>query len=164
MRLPYLLLFLPLLLPSCGSSDPRALTDQGASALASGDAKGAQASFEKALASLKPGDPDYARASMGRFQALVRVDPERARGEFLAYAKAQSASVTEGDFATMVNEFLRRERTVEAVDVMDAGVKAFPKSEAMLAVRKRVEEQARAAKDPAAMQKMKGLGYIGGDK
>jgi Flp pilus assembly protein TadD len=164
MRLPYLLLSLPLFLPSCGSSDPRALTDQGASALASGDAKGAQASFEKALAGLKPGDPDYARASMGRFQALVRSEPESARAEFLAYAKAQSASVTESDFATMVGEFLRRERTVEAVDVMDAGVKAFPKSEAMLAVRKKVEEQARAAKDPAAMQKMKGLGYIGGDK
>jgi hypothetical protein len=164
MRLPYLCLSVCLVLPACGTSDPRALTDEGASALASGDAKGAQASFEKALSVLKPSDPDFARASMGRFQALVRSEPALARDGFLAYAKAQGAAVTEGDYGTLVAEFLRREHTVEAIDVMDAGVKAFPKSEAMVAIRKKVEEQARTAKDPAAMQKMKGLGYIGGDK
>lgn len=164
MRLSPLCLTFCLFLPACGPSDPRALTDEGASALASGDAKSAQASFEKALASLKPGDPDYARASMGRFQAMVRTDAGQARDLFLAYAKAPGAKVTEGDYGTMVGEFMRREHTVEAIDVMDAGVKAFPKSEAMAAIAKKVEEQARAAKDPAAMQKMKGLGYIGGDK
>jgi hypothetical protein len=101
---------------------------------------------------------------MGRFQAMVRSDAGQARDLFLAYAKAQGAKVTEGDYGTLVGEFLRREHTVEAIDVMDAGVKAFPKSEAMAAIAKKVEEQARTAKDPAAMQKMKGLGYIGGDK
>lgn len=164
MRLSPLCFALCLVLPACGPSDPRALTDEGSSALASGDAKGAQASFEKALAVLKPGEPDFARASMGRFQALVRSEPARARDEFLAYAKTQGAAVSEADYGTLVGEFLRREHTVEAIDVMDAGVKSFPKSEAMLAIRKKVEEQARTAKDPAAMQKMKGLGYIGGDK
>jgi hypothetical protein len=164
MRLPLLLLPLLLVAPACGPSDPRGWTDRGASAFAAGDTNTARDSFEKALAGLKPGDPDYARASMGRFQALVRSEPERARAEFLAYAKAQGASVTEGHYGLMVAEFLRRERTVEAIDVMDAGIKTFPKSEAMLAIRKQVEEQARSAKDPAAMQKMKGLGYIGGDK
>ncbi|MBK7642393.1 MAG: hypothetical protein IPJ19_05005 [Planctomycetes bacterium] len=164
MRPSCLLFALLLLLPACGSSDPRALTDEGSSALATGDASAAAASFEKALALLKPGDPDFARASMGRFQALVRLDPARASTEFLAYAKANPASTSEGDFGTLVGEFLRRDRTVEAIDVMDAGVKAFPKSEAMLAIRAKVEEQAKSAKDPAAMQKLKGLGYIGGDK
>lgn len=161
MRLPALLLPCLLLLPACGPSDPRALTDQGSSALASGDAKGARASFEQALAALKPGDPDFARASMGRFQALVRLEPERARDDFLAYAKAQGAAATEGQYGTMINEFLRRERTLEAIDVMDAAVKAFPESKTLPAIRKQVEDKARSDKSPAAMQKMKGLGYIG---
>jgi hypothetical protein len=164
MQLPRLCLTLLALLPACGAADPHALTDQGARALGAGDAESARQSFETALAGLKPGDPDYARASMGRFQALVRSAPERARDEFLVYAKAQSSSVGEGDYGMLVGEFLRRERTSEAIDVMDAGVKAFPKSETMLAIRKQVETQARSAKDPAALQKLKGLGYVGGEK
>jgi hypothetical protein len=164
MRLCPILLALGLLLPACGTSDPRELTAEGEKALASGDAQAALVDFEEALGQLKPGDPGFAQASIGRFKALVRVEPELARDDFLAYAKAQSATIGEGDFAIMVGEFLRRERTLEAVDVMDAGVKAFPKSKEMLAVRKKVEEQARASKDPAAMQKMKGLGYVGDEK
>jgi tetratricopeptide (TPR) repeat protein len=154
----FAMLFLAL---ACGHSDPRALTDAGASALASGDSAKALASFEEALTSLKPGDAEYVRASLGRFQALVRSEPERARDEFLAFAKVQAASLAESHYGILVNEFLRRGRTVEAIDVMDAGVKAFPNSEAMLAIRKRVEEQARSSKDPASMQKLKGLGYVG---
>jgi len=164
MRSVILLLCALFLVPACGPADPRALTDAGSSALAAGDAPKAQECFEQALAAMKPGDPDYARASMGRFQALVRSAPERARDEFLAYAKAQPASLNEGNYGVLVSEFLRRERTVEAVEVMDAGIKAFPESEAMLAIRTKVEAQARTAKDPAAMQKLKGLGYIGDDK
>jgi len=164
MRTASLLACLGFLLPACGPADPRALTDAGSSALAAGDAPKARECFEQALAAMKPGDPEYTRASMGRYQALVRSEPERARTEFLAFAKAQPASLNEGNYVVLVSEFLRRERTVEAVEVMDAGIKAFPKSEAMLAIRTKVEEQARASKDPAAMQKMKGLGYIGEGK
>jgi len=164
MRLPPVLLSLCILFSACGPGDPRALTDQGASALASGDSTKARECFEQALAGLAPGDAQYLRASMGRFQALVRGEPESARKEFLAFAEVQAASLNEGHFGLMVGEFLRRDRTAEAIDVMDAGVKAFPKSEAMLAIRKKVEEQARSAKDPAALQKLKGLGYIGEDK
>jgi hypothetical protein len=169
MRIPCLLLACLLLalcsfLPACAPADPRALTDQGSRALASGDAAGARESFEAALAVLKPGDPEYARASMGRFQALVRSEPEHARDQFLAYAKAPGNRAGEADYGTLISEFLRREHTSEAIDVMDAGVKAFPQSELMASIRKKVEEQARAQKDPAAMQKMKGLGYIGEGK
>ena len=150
-----------LLALACGPSDPRALTDAGASALASGDSAKALASFDEALAGLKPGDAEYVRASLGRFQALVRSEPALACKEFLAFASALPAALTESHYGVLVNEFLRRGRTSQAIDVMDAGVKAFPKSEAMLAIRKRVEEQARASKDPADMSKLKGLGYVG---
>jgi Flp pilus assembly protein TadD len=126
MRLARLCLTLAVLLPACGAADPHALTDQGARALGAGDADAARQSFETALAGLKPGDPDYARASMGRFQALARGEPERARDEFLAYSKAQAASVGEGDYGMLVSEFLRRERTSEAIDVMDAASRPFP--------------------------------------
>lgn len=161
MRPLILLLVALFLVPACAPSDPRALTDAGASALASGDSAKALASFEEALAAMEPGDAEYVRASMGRFQALVRNEPERARDEFLAFAKVQAAALSESHYGILVGEFLRRGRTNEAIDVMDAGVKAFPNSEAMLAIRKRVEEQARASKDPASMQKLKGLGYVG---
>jgi hypothetical protein len=164
MRLPCLLAALCSFLPACAPADPRDLADQGSRALASGDAAGARESFEAALAGLKPGDPDYPRASMGLFQALVRSEPEQARDRFLAFAKEPSARVGEVEYGAMVSEFLRRERTSEAIDVMDAGVKAFPQSELMASIQKKVEEQARSAKDPASMQKLKGLGYVGGEK
>jgi hypothetical protein len=164
MRLPHLLLSVLILLPGCSPADPHARTERGASALAAGDAKTAREEFEGALAGLHPGDPDYARASMGRFQALVRLDADLARDQFLKYAQEPASKAGEGDYVALVGEFLRREKTVQAIDVMDAGVKAFPKSEALLAIRKKVEEQARSTSDPAALQKMKGLGYIGGDK
>lgn len=155
---------LVLALAGCGPGDPRALTNAGKAALASGDAAKAEQQFREALAGLKPGDPDYARAGIGRIQALVRLDAKRAKDEFLAWAQANRSSVGEEDYSLVVSELLRRENTLEAIEVMDAGIKAFPESPRMAAVKKEVAEQAQKAKDPAALQKMKGLGYIGGDK
>jgi len=50
---------------------------------------------------------------------------------------------------------------MEAIDVMDAGMKAYPTSEQMKAVQKQVTEAAKQSKDPAGLNKLKGLGYVG---
>lgn len=164
--LPRHALILPLflVLAACGPSDPRALTNEAKATLAAGDAAKAEQQFREALGGLKPGDPDFARASIGRIQALARLDAARAKDEFLAYSQANKSSIAEEDYSLVVSELLRRENTLEAIEVMDAGIKAFPESPRMAAVKKEVAEAAQKAKDPAAMQKLKGLGYIGGDK
>ncbi len=159
-----LALSLLLALAACGPGDPRALTNEAKATLAGGDASKAEQQFREALSGLKPGDPDFARASIGRIQALARLDAARAKDEFLAYAQANRSSLAEEDYSLVVSELLRRDHTLEAIEVMDAGVKAFPESPRMAAVKKEVAEQAQKAKDPAAMQKLKGLGYVGGDK
>ena len=151
-----------LLAAACGGSDPKALTDAGVSALGSGDAKSALASFDDALAHMPANDPQLLRASLGRVQALARTEPAKAKEAFLALTESQKSKINEGDFGLVVSELLRKNANVEAVDVMNAGVKMFPESTKMLAVKTQVLEQSKKSNDPAALQKLRGLGY-GGD-
>jgi hypothetical protein len=154
-----LLILLPLC--SCSGDDPKALTDMGVKALAGGQAREAQGRFEEALQALKPADPDFARASLGRVQALARQKPDLARDAFLAFAKDHKPLVQEGDYGMVVSELLKNGGLLEAIDVMDAGVKAYPQSPQMLAVQKQVTEAAKHDKSPASHNKLKGLGYVG---
>ncbi len=155
---------LPLLLlaaVACGKSDPKTLTDEGAKALNSGDATKAVAAFDEALASMGPEHADFLRASVGRCEALARTDPPRAKTDFLALAKAQEARVREQDFAAVANELVRRGAVAPAAEIAEAGLKRFPDSKAMLALRDTVGDAAKKSSDPEALKKLKGLGYAG---
>ena len=146
---------------SCGSSDPKALTDAGAAALNSGDPKGALASFDKALEHMQPEQPDYLRASVGRCEALARIDPMRAKVDFLALSRSQASRVGEQDFSAVVNELVRRGAIGPAAEIAEAGMKRFPESPAMLGLRDAVGDAAKRSSDPEALKKLKGLGYAG---
>jgi hypothetical protein len=157
-------LLVPLLgLSACSGGDPKELSDQASSALATGDDRRALEGFEKALASLMPGDPAWLRASLGRCQALARLDPPAAKKAFLELARAHSAKVEVVDFGMIVGELVRKGAMIEAIDVMDAGIKLYPESPEMTSIRAQVMEASSKTQDPAAMQKLKGLGYVGDD-
>ncbi len=155
------ILLLTLLISSCGSSDPKALTDSGSAALNSGDAAKAVSEFDKALGHMDASHADYLRASVGRCQALARIDANRAKEDFLALARAQPSKVREPDFATVATELVKANSIVQAVAVAEGGMKMFPDSPSMKSLRDQIGDAAKKAKDPEALKRLKGLGYAG---
>ena len=79
------------LVPGCGSSDPRALTDEGAKAWGSGKWEESAQSYEEALAALGSDttNPEWKRAKLGLIQAHTRTDAAMAKSEFLEFAKEE---------------------------------------------------------------------------
>jgi len=159
MRAPSL--FLVCLIASCGTSDPKALTDAGSAALNSVDAKGAVASIDRAMEHMDASHPDYLRAAVGRCQALARIEPKRAEDDFLALARAQPARVREPDFTVVATELVRQHAIASAVAVAEAGMKMFADSPSMKSLRDMIGDAAKKASDPEALQRLKGLGYAG---
>jgi hypothetical protein len=149
------------LLLSCGSSDPKRLTDAGSAALNSGDAKGAVADFDRALEHMDASHPDYLRACVTRCQALARIDPTRAKDDFLALARSPSARVRDSDFVAVSTELFRRNAISSAIEIAEVGMKSFPESPAMKTLRDTFGDAAKKANDPAALERLKGLGYAG---
>ena len=148
---------------ACSQSDPKAATDKGTAALASGDNAGALEHLDTALSGMAATDPNYMRASMARCQALARTDPPKAKSEFLALCQAQSSRVKEQDFSTIVSELVKKDALTEAADVMDAGVRMFPESPLMMQAKALVIDASKKSKSSGAMDKLKGLGYVGND-
>ncbi|MFO1010913.1 MAG: hypothetical protein U1F29_12685 [Planctomycetota bacterium] len=148
-------------LAACSNHDPAALTTEGTSKLGAGDAKAALECFDEALGRMQPSNGDFMRASMGRFQALARLDGTRAKNEFLAFHSAHSDRVKESEFKLVVDELVKRGQLGPAADVVDAGRKAFPESPLMTQLLKTVGDASK--KDPEAMKKLKGMGYVGDD-
>ncbi len=158
-----LLLCLLLLTPSCSESDPKVLTDSGTAALGSGDAATAAKSFGAALTHMDAKHPDFLRASMGKCQALARQNPMEAKQEFLDLARKHPELIKEPDYATIIRELVQKRGTSEAIEVVEAGMKAFPNSMSMIAIRDEVGDELKKSQDPASMDKLKGLGYTGSD-
>jgi hypothetical protein len=148
-------------LSACDRADAKALTDAGSASLNSGDAKGAVASFDEALAQLKPGDTDFLRASIGRCQALARTDPQRAEADFLALAQSQPSRVREPEFVDVATELAKRGAIGPATTVAEEGLKRFPESPAIKALLDTVGDAAKQAGDPESLKKLKGMGYVG---
>lgn len=152
-----------LLAASCSESNPKVLTDEGTAALGSGDARAAQGSFDAALSHMDAKHPDFLRASMGKCQALARQNPAEAKQEFLDLARKHSDLVKAQDFATIIRELVKKRALAEATEVVQAGIKMFPESPIMAAIRDEVGDEAKKSVDPAALDTLKGLGYAGAE-
>jgi major membrane immunogen (membrane-anchored lipoprotein) len=154
-----------ILLAACSSSDPKLLTDEGQQALGRGDAAAALESFDQARAHMTPQSADYLRASMGRFRALARLDKtgKMAKDEFLAFQKAQAGRVQDVDFKTVVDALLAVQRVQPAAELVEAGKQAFPDSAVMKQLVVAVGNAAKQAKNGEAMDRMRGIGYVGDD-
>lgn len=161
MHRPISILLLAFFITACAESDPKALTDKGSAALGAGDAPAAIESFDAALQHMDAQHPDYLRARMGRCQALARQNPSRAKDDFLALARSASDKVREQDYSTIVEELVKKGAVSDAVEVMDAGIKAFPESPQMQTLKNSVVEASKKSKDGGALKKLKGLGYTG---
>ncbi len=147
-----------------GSSDPRALTDEGSKALNSGDHAAAAKSFDAAVAALgdKPSDPDWLRAKLGGIQARTQTDASRAKGDFLELARTQPTQVTADNFSLIGSKLADAGHVKEAAEVLEAGLKAHPDSKALVALREDLGKRAESSGDPELLKGLEGLGYVGG--
>jgi hypothetical protein len=156
LALAALCLTLPLASCGGGGGDPASLTNDGYASLGSGDHQGALESFEKALAGLDANAPEYMRAKMGEIEALTHLDADRAKDALLGlgdrageseYSKVASNLTVEGHF-------------MQAIDVLDAGVKKYGESPKLKALLDKVKAEAEKSGSSDALDKLKGLGYL----
>src|SRR5262245_23878644 len=163
MRLTLLAVLALCLVPACGGSDPKALTDEGSKALASGDYAGAASNFEKALAALgtNTSSSDWKRAKMGYFQAQSRLDAARAKNEFLEFAKANPKSVTDADFSQVASRLGDALKFEEAIAILTVAKPLYPESKHLDELGKVLREKAAASGNTGAVDALKGLGYAG---
>lgn len=154
------------LLSSCGgSSDPRELTNQGSQALSAGDHAAAAKSFDQALAVLgsDTGNPEWMRAKMGAIQARTVTDPERAKQDFLEVAESQGSRVSADDFSLVASRLGDQKHLPEAISVLAVGMKKFPESKHLQALRDELGKRAEAGEGSGIVDSLKGLGYVGGE-
>ena len=173
MRFAILLLLLPLLVVSCGgSTDPKELTDEGYSALASDDCAGALSAFEKALEAI--GDDtthaQYLEASLGAIEARSVSDPDQAIADLKALAEKFPEDVTAREYSK-IGIRLGSQGTVEllvkAAKVIELAQVRFPEAEVLDKQGKLLADKAKkladSTGDTSAADAFAGLGYTGGD-
>jgi len=154
------LLLATLALSACGASDPIEMNNQGAEALNRGDPQTALQRFEAAGKALPPESEQGKRAVLGQVEALVTLDPARARDTFLAYARSHAAQLEARDYRRVANLLTGARHFLEAIDVIQAGDLAHPGDETIGKMITLIGEEAKKADSPAALQKLKGLGYL----
>ena len=147
-------------LAACGASDPIEMNNRGAEALNRGDPKAALELFGGAAAALPPESEQGKRAALGQVEALVALDPPRARDTFLAYARAHPAQLEPRDYRRVAGQLTGGRHFLEAIDVIQAGDLAHPGDETIGKMITLIGEEAKKADSPAALQKLKGLGYL----
>lgn len=153
-----------ILLSACGSSDPRALADEGSTALNSGKYQEAAALYEQALAQIgDPSSPDWMRCKLGWIQAETRIDAARAKDEFLKLAASSPSRITDKEYSLVGGRLGEAGKLDEAIAVLKVGMEANPESLHLQALVKELGDKARSSGSAGALDSLKGLGYVGGD-
>ncbi len=163
MRSKILLLALALTLAatSCGgSSDPASLTDAGTQALQSSHYSEALSKFEAALEQMDEGHTHYLVAKLGAIEARVYSDADAAEAEFLAMAKAMPDQIGANRYRKIGGRMTDAKKFMQAIHVLDAGIKAFPDDAKMKPYMDAVKKAAQDAGDSDALSELAGLGYL----
>jgi len=151
-------LFLPLV--ACnggGSGDPLSAAE---AALQAGDSAKAVGLLQKHAAGLDKASDAYREATLLLCNALAEAAPKDAAQTLLALAEAQPDKVTARDFRDVQSYLQTHGHLLEAIDVMDAGLKRWSEDATMLEVKDRLLAAVKNAGDAAATAKLKGLGYM----
>lgn len=151
-------------LPACGgSSDPRALADAGAKALASGEYEDAEHHFEKALAAIgnDASHTEWKRSKLGLFQAQSQTDAAKAKEAFLEFARANPSSVSDSDYSQIAGRLGNAKEFDEAIDLLKIAKATYPESKHLDALGEELAKQATASGATGAVDALRSLGYIG---
>lgn len=161
MKLLPLALALPLLAACSGSADPAQLTRDGIAALNAGKPEEAYSKLDDAVAAMEPSDPKYGQAAVNRCRALAHTDAAKAKAEFVELAAAHASVVEERDYEMMADTLRSRGKYAEAIDVLAAGMERYKESPKLVALRDAIGDEAKSSGDSAALDAIKGLGYVG---
>jgi len=158
MRISTTLLSLTLVLSACsGGADPK---DAGLEALQLGKHQDAADQLASALDARTPADADYVEVCVAKCQALAHIDADKAKGDFLQLAESQGEKVVAKDFSMIVSDLYSAKQLLPAIDVLDAGLKRFPDDTKLAQLKEKVVAESQKSGDPAALEKLKGLGYL----
>ena len=144
------------LLAACSGADPKTLISDAYADLGSGDAAAALSKFDSALGQLEESDPDYDRAHKGKLEALAYTDAARCVEEVTKIA----STLADKDFAMLGGALADAGNMNEAIDLLDAGMKAHKGSDSLTKLKDKVVTKATAEGNDAALAKLKGLGYL----
>ncbi len=162
MRITTQILSLALALPlvSCNggaTADPMSAAE---TALQAGDSSKAVALLQKHVAGLDASSADYREATLLLCSALAEGAPKEASAKLLSLAQQQPEAITAKDFRDVQSYLQTHGHYLEAIDVMDAGLKRWAGDPLMLEVKDRLLAAVQNAGDAAATAKLKGLGYM----
>jgi len=153
-------------LAACSGSaaDPKALATEAGAALSKGDFATAQAKAEQGLT------VEGVSADKPTAWTLERIRLEALAGKGEVTAVLTGLAKLAADFGTQVNADLYAKlgklvadagKLTEAIDIVEAGKKAFPdKVAAFDGLVASIKEAAAAGGDSAAVEKLKALGYL----
>lgn len=163
MRSAPIVVLLTLVTACGGSSDPKELTDSGSKNLSAANFEAAVEDFDRALAAIgeDPANPLYLRARMGAIEARTQSEPERARADFLALSEALPDAVSDRHFSSVAGRLGDAGHFKEAIALLEAGKAVHPDSSTLDALGEKLAAQASQADDPAAVEALRGLGYVG---
>lgn len=146
---------------SCGGdATPAENVTAGSTALGKSDWKAARESFDKALAALPATDPAYKSAKLGQVEALIQLEPEKAKSEFLAYATAQGSAASSKDWRNVMSKLTAKAKFKEAIAILEAGLKQHPGDGDIKAMGDAIKVAAEKAGDSEALGSLAGLGYL----
>lgn len=154
-----LTLSLLLVLGACGSDTPADPTEAGQMAVQAGDHQAAVGHFDTALATLSAGTPEHTEVAIARCRARAYVDSSAAREDFMQLAGA--TDLEEKAYRDMIRDLFNggADGLLEAVNVVDAGLKKFPESEKLQKYLEKLKAEAAKAEGGALNNALKGLGY-----
>lgn len=153
-----ILIALALSLTAC-SDTPVDPDEAGYTALRDGNYARAVSYFDQAMAELDSGGSEHTDLSIARCGARAHQDVKAACTEFLSLAGSQDLG--EKAYKGMVRNLFNAGDggLLEAVTVVDAGIKKFPDSEGLKAYLEKLKAEAAKAEGGALSEALKGLGY-----
>lgn len=145
-----------------GSSDPRALNDEGAKSLATNPSD-ALAKFDQAIAAVgeDSSNDQYITAHLGAIDAKIRLgEASAAKDDFLGLAGKHPELISANDFSAYSQKLAGKD-PLAALEVADAGMQRFPESPGLVAMIDRLKAMAASSGNDEMTSALQGLGYLG---
>ena len=162
MKIQHLALALALALAACtgGSSDPKALNDDGYQKISANDYEGAKSDFQAAATALESdtANPQYKSAKLGLVEALAHLDAAKAQKEFMTLAGALGDKIHAEDYSYIGGVLVSAGDAKAGLTVVHAGIEKFESDPGLKEVLAAI--MAKASSDPELTSALGGLGYL----
>lgn len=128
------------------------------------DFKGAIAVIEPALKTVEQGSDAHRDLLIMHAEALAAESPAEAAKAFMGAMAAHKDLIQPADVKYVVNRIAKHGHLSDAIDVMDLGLKTWEKDETLVVVLGELKQAVASSGDEGALDKLKSMGYLGGDE